>query len=117
VLRSVHSAIPAFGIAVLLVVAPRVAKAGEAVVPKELYAARCAFCHGDEGEGDGMAAEGLDPRPTDFTRREFGEKSTEQVREAIRNGKPGSAMVGFGEALSGEEIDALAAYVRHFAAP
>jgi cytochrome c oxidase cbb3-type subunit 3 len=107
----------AAGIALLFAFVSDGAAAAEPVVAKELYAARCAFCHGDRGAGDGLSAEALDPRPTDFTRREFGEKTPAQVRAAIRDGKPGSSMVGFAQALSGEEIDALVAYVRHFAAP
>jgi len=34
---------------------------------RELYAARCASCHGDVGRGDGPAAAGLVPPPADLT--------------------------------------------------
>jgi mono/diheme cytochrome c family protein len=107
-------------LALLLVVALAAAPAAaaEPIVAGQLYAMRCALCHGDSGRGDGMAAEALEPRPTDFTRAKLWRQRTpEQTREAIRNGKPGTAMVPFGTVLDGEEIDALAAYLRRFAAP
>ncbi len=33
----------------------------------EVYADKCAQCHGDTGEGDGRDANRYDPAPTDFT--------------------------------------------------
>lgn len=35
---------------------------------RALYAEHCAVCHGDGGRGDGPAAAGLTPPPTDLTR-------------------------------------------------
>jgi hypothetical protein len=35
---------------------------------REIFASRCASCHGPQGHGDGPAGAGLNPRPTDFTR-------------------------------------------------
>jgi high-affinity iron transporter len=47
-----------------LQVAPRkVAPLAEAAA---LYRSRCASCHGDAGRGDGPAASGIDPKPTNF---------------------------------------------------
>lgn len=34
---------------------------------KVLFQTHCAVCHGPEGRGDGPAATGLNPRPTDLT--------------------------------------------------
>ncbi|MFN3937993.1 MAG: c-type cytochrome [Gemmobacter sp.] len=43
--------------------------AGEALLSgRALYADYCAACHGAEGRGDGPAATGLRPAPTDLTR-------------------------------------------------
>jgi mono/diheme cytochrome c family protein len=82
----------------------------------ELYATRCAFCHGVKGAGDGVAGDALQPRPTDFTKAEFWKgATTEQIRGAIVNGKPGTAMVPFGTTLKPEEIDALVALLEGFA--
>ena len=33
---------------------------------KQLYASRCAICHGNDGGGDGPAAATLDPKPGDY---------------------------------------------------
>ena len=38
---------------------------------KALYQTHCAACHGDQGDGNGMAARFLYPRPRDFTAAEF----------------------------------------------
>jgi mono/diheme cytochrome c family protein len=32
----------------------------------ELFLARCALCHGEEGRGDGRAGRGMEPRPANF---------------------------------------------------
>ncbi|MBI5049170.1 MAG: hypothetical protein HZB54_09555, partial [Deltaproteobacteria bacterium] len=46
----------------------KLAKTPEAVEKgKLIYFKRCSFCHGLEGDGDGPAADSLDPRPRDFT--------------------------------------------------
>jgi mono/diheme cytochrome c family protein len=34
---------------------------------REIYADKCAQCHGDSGKGDGRDAARYDPAPTDFT--------------------------------------------------
>lgn len=34
---------------------------------REVYADKCAHCHGDTGKGDGRDADRYDPAPTDFT--------------------------------------------------
>jgi mono/diheme cytochrome c family protein len=34
---------------------------------REVYADKCAHCHGDAGKGDGRDANRYDPAPTDFT--------------------------------------------------
>jgi len=34
---------------------------------REIYAGKCAHCHGDTGKGDGRDANRYDPAPTDFT--------------------------------------------------
>ena len=34
---------------------------------REVYADKCAHCHGDTGKGDGQDASKYDPAPTDFT--------------------------------------------------
>ena len=92
------------------------ASAKEKPKADEIYATRCAFCHGDKGAGDGIAGGGLKPPPTNFTRPEYWQGVTDkQVHDAIANGKPGTAMVPMGNSLKADEIDALVELLKKFA--
>jgi high-affinity iron transporter len=83
---------------------------------KAAYAARCAFCHGNSGKGDGMAGAALKPPPTNFASADYWKATnSEQIKNAIKNGKPGTAMVPFNAALSSDEIDGLVEYLRTLA--
>ena len=63
----------------------------------DLYAANCAICHGDQGQGGAVAE---DPINT-------GEvlEDEEELREVIQDGE--DSMPGFGSQLSVDEISAL----------
>ncbi len=71
----------------------------------ELYAERCAWCHGEEGLGDGPAADSLWPRPRDFMLGAFkfrttgnGELPTDaDLFRTISRGVRGTAMPAWGE--------------------
>ncbi len=81
--------------------------AGEAALAlgADVYRKRCAFCHGDEGAGDGGAAPYLEPRPRDFTLGLFKFRSTqtgelptdEDLFRTISRGLPGTTMPAWGE--------------------
>jgi mono/diheme cytochrome c family protein len=43
---------------------------------RQLYAKYCAQCHGDNGDGEGVAAPHLRPRPRDFTQGKYKVRST-----------------------------------------
>jgi mono/diheme cytochrome c family protein len=59
-----------------------------------------------------MAAAMLQPRPTNFTAPGYWDKADRAaLRKAIHDGKPGTAMTGFGGKLSDAQIDALLAYL------
>jgi high-affinity iron transporter len=80
-----------------------------------LYAARCAACHGADGHGDGPAARGLDPAPTNFHDRERGERrSAYALYSALTLGVAGTAMTAF-EDLSEDQRWALAFHVASLA--
>jgi cytochrome c oxidase cbb3-type subunit 3 len=70
-----------------------------------LYAAHCAACHGDTGEGGvGVPlslASFLDSIDDDF------------LRKTIRHGRPGRVMPAFSK-LSDAQIDAIVAYIRNW---
>jgi mono/diheme cytochrome c family protein len=82
---------------------------------KRLYLERCAPCHGDGGAGDGPAAAAIDPKPQNFRDAAFWKgRTTAQLRQAVRAGKPGTLMAPFEGVLSDEEIDAVVGYLAHF---
>jgi mono/diheme cytochrome c family protein len=99
----------------LTLAAGRVATAEPRSGP-EIYVERCAACHGDGGAGDGPAAAALEPRPRNFRDASFWTNRTDdQLRQVVRDGKPGTLMSPFKDVLSAPEIDAVVAYVRSFA--
>jgi high-affinity iron transporter len=103
-------------VASLLILSALPAVAEDDSLARQLFESRCAFCHGVEGKGDGTAGKALNPPPTDFTSAAFWKTATpDGLREAIRNGRPGTAMVPFRNTLKPNEIDALLEYVRTFA--
>ena len=83
---------------------------------KLIFGQRCAFCHGPGGQGDGPAGAALQPVPTNFTKPDFWTSpAATKLRDSIKNGKPGTAMVGFGPSLSAVELDNLTAFVQSLA--
>jgi high-affinity iron transporter len=82
-------------------------------VGQAVYRAQCAMCHGADGRGDGPAAAMLSPKPRDLSSREFwAGRTLESVADAVRQGKPGTAMMGYQSVLTAEEIREVAAYLR-----
>lgn len=82
---------------------------------KELFAQSCAACHGATGQGDGPAADQLEPRPTDFHDRERADqRSPYGLYSAISLGVDGTAMKAFDD-LSSAQRWALAFYVSSLA--
>lgn len=84
---------------------------------KALYEGKgtCVNCHGKDGTGNGPAAMGLDPAPRNFRHHGFWRHRTEgELFWVIKHGSPGTAMIGFGQQLSDEEIWAVIQYERSF---
>lgn len=80
-----------------------------------LYRAKCASCHGAQGDGDGPAAAKLDPPPINFHDRERAmERSVYGLFSAITLGVAGTEMRAFDELSAGQRW-ALAFYVGSFA--
>ncbi|MBD3646707.1 MAG: FTR1 family protein, partial [Pseudomonadales bacterium] len=76
----------------------------------ELYESQCASCHGVEGMGNGAAAEGMEPPPTDFRNVERAHQRTLYgLYNTITLGVEGTAMAGRPD-LSDEQRWALAFY-------
>jgi len=78
---------------------------------KASFNVNCATCHGPKGEGNGVAAAALKPKPRNFATEEFkhGSKAPE-VFDTLAKGLPGTAMIAYRH-LSEEERWALAYYV------
>lgn len=91
----------------------------------DLYANHCAACHGTAGKGDGPSAFLLYPKPRDFTSGVFRFKSTPEMQyptdedliRIVSNGIPRTAMPGFRDVLTPEEIASLSQYVLSLAPP
>jgi mono/diheme cytochrome c family protein len=84
---------------------------------KTLYEGKgaCMNCHGQSGAGDGPLAASLNPAPRNFHRHGFWRHRTEgELFWVIKYGAPGTAMIGFGNQLTDEEIWAVIQYERGF---
>ncbi|MCH9651102.1 MAG: c-type cytochrome [Deltaproteobacteria bacterium] len=88
---------------------------------KVLYDKYCSQCHGDEGDGQGIATPYLNPAPRDFTGGKYKIRSTptgslptdEDIKRSIRIGLPYTAMPGF-PIFSEDELTSLVAYLKTF---
>jgi len=87
-----------------------------------LYQFRCAVCHGEQGMGDGVAAEFMYPAPRDFSLALFKFKSSpgtqpprdQDLFDAIKHGMPGTAMPGWGSLLTDEQMRSLIPVIKGF---
>jgi DMSO reductase family type II enzyme heme b subunit len=104
--------------------APAAARPGDVKNGKAIYAKRCQLCHGVEGDGDSPAAERLNPPPRDFTEGQYKYKTThfddavpndDDLFRMIRDGMPGTAMPGWSDVLSEQDMWDLTAYLKAFA--
>lgn len=92
---------------------------GEAGGP--LYQKLCSQCHGVKGDGQGLAAAHLLPKPRDFTAGKFKIRHTpngalptdDDLRHVIREGMPYTSMPAWKQ-LSDSDIETLLAAVKSF---
>jgi len=87
---------------------------------RQLFAERCATCHGPRGRGDGQNAYNLSPPPPDFAKSLSALSPSERRRVIVE----GTAALGRsplcpprGTALDDDEIGALLAYLDVMARP
>lgn len=86
-----------------------------------LYQKLCSQCHGENGDGLGVAAPRLSPKPRDFTAGKFKVRHTPSgalptdadLEHIIRNGMPYTSMPGWGH-LTDAQIAELVAAVKSF---
>ena len=88
-----------------------------------IYMKRCSQCHGEDGDGLGVAADRMYPAPRDFTLGLFKYKTTsadsefptdDDFRQTIREGLTGTAMPGWKTLLNDKEIDGLILLIKEF---
>jgi DMSO reductase family type II enzyme heme b subunit len=99
-------------------------QAGNEEKGEAIYQKRCLQCHGEEGDGLGPAAERLNPPPRDFTLGLYKIRSSAfdaelpndaDLSRMIRDGMPGTAMPGWSDLLSEQDIQDVIAYIKIFA--
>lgn len=106
--------------AATLPVAAQEAAVDAAGTGRIVYDRWCAGCHGVDGSGGGPGAATMLPRPRDFTRAQYqvrttgsGELPTDaDILHVIDVGMPGTAMPGWEDLLTGDERQALVAYLK-----
>ncbi len=79
---------------------------------RKIYNFRCYFCHGYSGDAKTLATTYLAPKPRDFTRDDEKSISRKQMVDAVRDGKPGTAMKGFKGIISESDIELVVDFVR-----
>ena len=88
---------------------------------QKIYTRYCVSCHGPRGDGEGYAAQHLDPRPRNFTAGKFKWQSTpngelprdEDLLRTVTNGLYGTAMPSW-YALSPAERRDVITYIKTF---
>lgn len=75
-----------------------------------LYMQACAMCHGDTGKR--MISGRMNPPPTDFTSpKAKNELTHKRIVASITTGRPGTAMKGYGNEFSKDDIEAMAKFI------
>jgi len=82
-----------------------------------LFTELCSVCHGMAGKGDGPSAQGLEPKPADFTNCKAMTKDSDDVLFKIIKGGGQSAgrstvMPAWGDSLSDQQIRELVKFIR-----
>lgn len=79
---------------------------------RRVYNFRCYFCHGYSGDARTVAASQLSPPPRDFTTADPARLGVNEIVEAVRTGRPGTAMKSYAGLLTELELKAVAGFVQ-----
>ena len=80
---------------------------------RQVFSKNCSVCHGEKGDGRSRAQGSLNPPPRDFTAAAArSELSAQRMFTSITFGRADTAMAGFKNRLSEEDIRAVVAYIR-----
>ncbi|MFK7863653.1 MAG: cbb3-type cytochrome c oxidase subunit I [Pseudohongiellaceae bacterium] len=90
--------------------APSLARVETSVAGVELWQTNCSGCHGDTGQGNGQAAEWLQPQPANLTQHDY---SADLLADVLWNGVHGTSMPAWRE-LNASQLSALVAVVKSF---
>lgn len=93
---------------------PIQANAESVAAGQALYAANCALCHGESGEGDGPAAASLEKPPADLHAAHVQELPDGALFYIISHGRPDTPMPAWENILSEEERWQVVNYLRTF---
>ena len=79
----------------------------------KIYQQFCSVCHGDKGDVASHARQGLYPPPRDFTNpAQTAHLDREHMLDAVRDGRPGTAMAAWNSRLDEDQIAAVVDYIR-----
>lgn len=89
---------------------------------KELYELKCRWCHGDNGDGKGIIADRVNPKPRDFTKGTYKFRTTQSgeiptdwdIFRSISEGLHGTSMYSWKGALPEKDRWALVAFIKTF---
>jgi mono/diheme cytochrome c family protein len=79
---------------------------------EQVYQQYCQVCHGPQGKGDGPVGMSLKPPPANLASKKVKNKPDSELLNTIRKGKPGTAMPGWENDLSEQQINDVIAHVR-----
>lgn len=86
---------------------------GETRSGAEIFHDYCSVCHGDRGDGQSRARNGLTPPPRDYTTPEAAvELTRDRMIHSVTYGRPGTAMISWESELSDKEIEGVVDYIR-----
>jgi cbb3-type cytochrome c oxidase subunit III len=95
------------GVGTFLLISGLALHAGPASDGGELFKGKCSMCHAPDGKGYSAL------KTPDFTDPKVQASLTDkEIKDAIKNGKEGTAMPAFGDKLDDEQIHALLVYIR-----
>lgn len=80
--------------------------------PAALYHDFCSVCHGDKGDGKSRAQGSFARPPRDFTVPDSRSLPRDYLIAIVRDGKPGTAMVGWKTQLNDRQIESVVDYIR-----
>jgi mono/diheme cytochrome c family protein len=92
---------------------PSASASAATIDPARIYLRNCSACHGERGDGRGLAQSVLVTTPRDFTADPARVNlSREYMIAIVRDGRPHTAMAGRGERLSQPQIEATVDFIR-----